>query len=58
MPSKGPNSDWPVNSQLLTELPLLDELSLDELMELPDETRHYILMRAGKEFSQVENDQD
>ena len=57
MTSKRLGSDWPVNSRPLTQLPKLEELSLDELMELPDETRHYILMRAGKEFNQEETDQ-
>jgi hypothetical protein len=40
----------PINTQPHLELPNLQELSLEELAELPDQTRHLILMRAATEF--------
>lgn len=42
----------PINTQPHLELPDLQELSLEELAELPDQTRHLILMRASKELEQ------
>ena len=42
----------PINTQPHLELPDLQELSLEELAELPDQTRHRILMRASKELEQ------
>lgn len=42
----------PINTQSHLELPDLQELSLEELAELPDQTRHLILMRASKELEQ------
>lgn len=39
-----------VNTRSLIDLPDLQELSLDELAELPNEARQAILMKADEEF--------
>ena len=39
-----------VNTRSLIDLPDLQELSLDELAELPNESRQAILMKADEEF--------
>ena len=45
-----------VDTSALVELPDLQEFSLEELEALPDEARHFILMRAGKVFMQEQDD--
>jgi hypothetical protein len=45
-----------VNTLSLIDLPDLQELSLDELAELPNEARQAILMKADKEFRRAQEE--
>ena len=46
----------PIDTRPLTELPDVQELSLEELADLPDQTRHFILMRAARQFRQEQEE--
>jgi len=45
-----------VNTRSLIDLPDLQELSLEELAELPNEARQAILMKATDEFRQQQEE--